>query len=89
MLAIMIFFVLAMVISLANIFYYLFKSVLRSNGVSTSYFWGLFGDIPDFIEIIRNEPNTQIKLKYQIILIGLLLSRLFFIILMIVLFIVV
>lgn len=63
----------------SNFFFYTVKIVLRKNGYQTSFFWGYFSDIEDFLELIRNEPDQQKKQNYRRLLIWLVLSTLLFI----------
>lgn len=62
-----------------NLLFYSFKFVLRREGYPTSRFFGFLGDVPDFLEVIRNESDPAKKRRYQILFVGLVLTTVLFI----------
>lgn len=61
-----------------NLLFYSFKSVLRREGYPTSRFFGFWGDIPDFLEVIRKESDPAKKRHYQQLFFGLVLTTVLF-----------
>lgn len=62
-----------------NILWYNIKSILQKKGYEISYIYGHFRELYRFYKIIKDETNSETKIKYLIGYISLLIIILLFV----------
>jgi hypothetical protein len=72
--------ILVLLAIIPHIFSYVFKRILRQNGYQSSFFLGSLYDLPNFIRLIRNEPDSRKRRRYKLVLTGTILSPFVFVI---------
>lgn len=75
-----IYFLIILLVILANILHFTMKNILSKNGYKVTYWYGHLKDYSNFFHLIKKEENRHLKVRYVILFCCLIVATISFLI---------